>query len=130
MKIIAFVAMSTLIFAAGCDKKDAGMNPPAADNTKVNERDRNKTVTPLDQGNGSAELETTQKIRQALMADDTLSQDAKNAKVITNAGVVTLRGPVKSDAEKAAIDAIARRYAGTNRVDNQLDVKMVEGQSP
>lgn len=127
MNKIAFVAVAALLLNAGCEKKSTD-NPPAADNTKMNERDRSKSVTPLDQGNNTNDLDTTQKIRQALMSDDTLSQDAKNAKVITASGVITLRGPVKNDAEKAAIDAIARRFSGSNRVDNQLETTKMEGE--
>jgi len=44
-------------------------------------------------------------------------------KIITNQGVVTLRGPVSTEAEKKSIDAKARAAAGQNRVDNQLDVQ-------
>jgi osmotically-inducible protein OsmY len=47
---------------------------------------------------------------------------AKNVKIITNEGVVTLRGPVKTSEEKAQIAAIAQRVAGVKRVDNQLEL--------
>jgi osmotically-inducible protein OsmY len=47
---------------------------------------------------------------------------ARNAKVITANGVVLLRGPVKSDAERDSLEAKARKLAGTNRVENHLDV--------
>lgn len=112
---------SVALLSASCDKKDEGAHP-SADNTKVNERDKGKTVTPIDQGNSQPDLDTTQKIRQALTSNDTLSTDAKNVKVITNGGVITLRGPVKSDAEKTTIEGIAKQNAGSNRVDSQLEV--------
>ena len=44
-------------------------------------------------------------------------------KIITVAGKVTLRGPVKSDAEKATIEAKTKAAAGVTEVDNQLEVK-------
>lgn len=95
--------------------------PP--DNTKVNERDRNAAAqTPIDQGNNETDLKITQQIRQAVMANDSLSFTAKNVKIITNGGRVTLRGPVKTVAERDAIDAAARKVAGT-QVDNQIEVK-------
>jgi hyperosmotically inducible protein len=123
----AFIALTALALAfGGCEKK-ASDEGHQADNTKQNERDKNKSVTPFDQGNSQADLDTTQSIRKALMADDTLSQDAKNIKVVTNNGVVALRGAVKSDAERSTVDSIARRYAGANRVDNQVDVARPEG---
>jgi len=105
------------------DVLDPSRFPKDADNTGTNVRDRSgETLTPLDQGNGEADLTLTQSIRKAIVADDDLSMNAKNVKVITRDGVVTLRGPVSSQAERARVELIARREAGTARVDNQLEV--------
>ena len=95
------------------------------DNTATNERDRSgETKTSGDQSNSSADLKTTQAIRQALMKDGELSTTAKNIKVITANGQVTLRGPVKTAQEKAKIDQIARSAAGaTARSTINSDVK-------
>jgi len=94
-----------------------------ADNTAVNERDRSsKTLTPMDQGSSEADRNTTMQIRQALMRDKTLSFTAKNVKVITINGKVTLRGTVKRDAERTAIDNAARNVAGSSQVESQLEV--------
>ena len=94
------------------------------DNTKVNERDTNSAaLTPGDQGNNQTDLKITQQIRQAVMADGALSFTAKNVKIITQNGKVTLRGPVKSEDERSRIEAAARKVAGTAQVDNQLEVK-------
>jgi len=96
----------------------------APDNTKVNERDRNDAaLTPMDQSNAKTDLKITQQIRQAVMADSTLSFSAKNVKIITQGGKVTLRGPVKSEQERSNIEAAARKVAGVAEVDNQLEVK-------
>ena len=57
------------------------------------------------------------------MGDETLSFTAKNVKIITSNGKVTLRGPVNSASERATIDNFARRIAGERAVDNQLEVK-------
>ena len=57
------------------------------------------------------------------MDDDTLSTNAHNVKIITVDGVVTLRGPVKSAAEKAAVADKAHKTAGVVRVDNQIEVE-------
>jgi osmotically-inducible protein OsmY len=87
-------------------------------------RDRNEGAkTPLDQGNNERDLRITQQIRKAVTDDAQLSFDARNVKIITQDSVVTLRGPVESDVEKAAIAEKAQRVAGVARVDNQLDVK-------
>src|SRR5204862_6919505 len=82
------------------DDKDA-YNKTAPDNTAVNDRDRkDATLTPEDQGNNASDLGTTQRVRQAIMDADALTMGEKNVKVITVDGVVTLRGPVESDASK------------------------------
>jgi hyperosmotically inducible periplasmic protein len=94
------------------------------DNTAINERDRSReTQTSGDQSNSSADLKITQAIRQSLMKDSELSTTAKNIKIITNNGQVTLRGPVKNVQEKAKIDQLAKSAAGGAKIDDQLDVK-------
>jgi len=93
------------------------------DNTAINERDRsNDTQTSGDQSNSSADLKITQAIRQALMKDGELSTSAKNIKVITENGQVTLRGPVKTVQEKAKVDQLAKSAAGGAPIVDQLDV--------
>ena len=57
------------------------------------------------------------------MKDGSLSFTAKNVKIITINGKVTLRGPVKTDQERAAIEAAAKQVAGATQVDNQIEVK-------
>lgn len=108
-------------------KPDATSPPDNAtqpDNTKVNKRDRDSNaLTPMDQGNGESDLKLTQAIRRAVMADKSLSFTAKNVKIITKDGKVTLRGPVKTAEERAAIEADARNAAGAAAIDNQIEVK-------
>jgi hyperosmotically inducible protein len=95
-----------------------------ADNSGKNERDRgDQTMTPADQGGSAADREVTANIRKAIVADDGLSMNAHNVKVITKDGVVTLRGPVKSAAEKTDVAAKAHKVAGVKRVDNQLEIE-------
>jgi len=94
-----------------------------ADNTGTNVRDRDGgTLTAGDQGNSPEDLAITQEIRKALVADDSLSTNAHNVKVITTGGIVTLRGPVNTAAEKTRVFETAQRVAGVKRVDNQLEV--------
>jgi len=92
-------------------------------NTAVNERDRNQAnPTPTDQSMSEQDTKLTQSIRQLIMDDEALSMAAKNIKIIAIDGRVTLRGPVKSEAEKAAIAAKAEQVAGPSQVDNQLEI--------
>jgi len=117
--LLALACLSALSVAAL-----AGDEKAKSDNTATNERDRSgETKTSGDQSNSSADIKTTQAIRQALMKDGELSTTAKNIKVITANGHVTLRGPVKTTQEKAKIDQLAKSAAGGAQIDNQLDVK-------
>ena len=96
-----------------------------ADNTVKNVRDRgDRTLTPLDQGNSRADVDRTSQIRKEIMASKSMSLNAKNVKIITKDGQVTLRGPVNTAEEKRLIGEIANKIARSENVDNQLDVKL------
>jgi hyperosmotically inducible protein len=117
--LLVLTCLSTVSLAAM-----AADDKTKPDNTAINERDRSReTQTSGDQSNSSADLKITQAIRQALMKDSELSTTAKNVKIITDNGQVTLRGPVKNAQEKAKIDQLARSAAGGAKIDDQLDVK-------
>jgi len=93
------------------------------DNTGRNERDQSSaTVTPEDQSSKPADVELTRRIREAVVADQSLSTNAHNIKIITINGRVTLRGPVASDKERAKIVATAEHLAGTTKVDSHLEI--------
>jgi hyperosmotically inducible protein len=93
------------------------------DNTKVNARDRTSTSKTADrQSNSKADLDLTQKIRRAIVDDKSLSVYAHNVKVISRDGHVTLKGPVHTRDEKAALEAKATEIAGTGNVTNQISV--------
>ena len=94
------------------------------DNTARNVRDRDeRTLTPLDQGNSQADMDTTAQIRKEIIAGKNMSMNARNVKIITMNGRVTLRGPVNTAEEKRLIGEIADRIARPENVDNQLEVK-------
>jgi len=114
----------------GCSKNDVSRNDQpsqtatvAADNSGLNVRDRDDaTKTSGDQSESEADRTITQNVRQAVVADDSVSTNGKNVKIITVDGTVTLRGPVKSEKEKTNIGAKAQQIAGVRRVDNQLEI--------
>ena len=56
------------------------------------------------------------------MADKSLSSYAHNVKVITTNGSVTLKGPVRTDEEKSAIEAKATEVAGAGNVTSELTI--------
>ena len=98
--------------------------PKDADNTARNVRDRDdRTATPMDQGGSEGDRTITAEIRKQITDNDGLSTNAKNVKIITQDGVVTLRGPVKNAQEKTTVAGIARKAAGVKRVDDQLEVE-------
>jgi osmotically-inducible protein OsmY len=130
--LLVCATLCLFLLLAGCGKQSARSETdtatartPDADNTARNVRDRaDATLTPGDQGTTPADRETTQKIRKALAMDATgYSATAKNVKIITVNGKVTLRGPVKTEAEKTGIVSMAKTVAGEGNVDDQLEVK-------
>jgi osmotically-inducible protein OsmY len=78
----------------------------------------------MDQGGDESDRKITADIRKRVM-DAKLSVDAQNAKIVTQGGRVTLRGPVSTQAEKDTIGRIAGEVAGVTNVDNQLEVAVV-----
>jgi len=95
-----------------------------ADNTTVNQRDRNPNEPTADQQkNTPSDRDITKQIREAIVKDKSLSTYAHNVKIITQNGQVTLKGPVRSDEEKRAIEAKATEIVGENKVTNELDIK-------
>ena len=121
------ILITTVSACSSGEKKEPETAPAstaAADNTAVNDRDSTgASVTPGDQGTSASDLDITAKIRQAIVDDKSLSVNAHNVKIITNTGLVTLRGPVKSEQEKSSIEAKAKQVAGVTRVDNQIDIE-------
>jgi osmotically-inducible protein OsmY len=114
----------TLLFASACSLSAIAEENPAADNTAKNERDRSgETQTSGDQSNSAEDVKITAAIRRAIVAEKSLSITAKNVKIITADGMVTLRGPVNSAEEKAMIAKLAHAAAGEAKIDNQLEVK-------
>ena len=96
---------------------------PAADNTKNNKGDQSRARRrPIKQKMNPADRDLTKKIRAALHDDTSLSTYAHNIKIISQDGKVTLKGPVRSDDEKSAVEAKATEVAGQGNVTNQLTV--------
>lgn len=110
----------------------AGAQTPA-DNTKVNQRDRDKTGPTAEQQKGDkSDRELARQVRRALVKDKSLSTYAHNVKVIAQNGVVTLKGPVRSDQEKQAVEAKAAEAAGgADKVKSEIEVSSKEaGEKP
>ncbi|MFI3154622.1 MAG: BON domain-containing protein [Methylococcaceae bacterium] len=96
----------------------------ALDNTERNVRDKHDTyLTPEDQKENESDINITANIRKAVVADKSLSVNARNAKIITRNGIVTLRGAVESETESMKLQYITLQTPGAVQVDNQLEIK-------
>jgi hyperosmotically inducible periplasmic protein len=119
------VAISAIGITSAADKDtgnkgDAGAVQP--DNSRVNKEDRSKGALTADQQKENpADRKMTQQIRRAIVKDKSLSTYAHNVKIITHNGVVTLKGAVRTDAEKAKVEQIASGVAA-GKVTNELTV--------
>ena len=94
------------------------------DNTKANKRDQDagsQQSTPQNATATKADLETLRKIRRSITSEKTLSTYAQNVKVTVKNGVTTLRGPVRSNEEKARIEELAKAN-GASSVINELEI--------
>ena len=110
--------------SAGDNTAVASAAPAAAmgtapDNTKMN---KGQGLTADQSKNNSSDLDITRRIRRSIMKDSTLSTYAHNVKVIVLHGSVTLKGPVATEAEKAAVESKATAVAGSGNVTNQITV--------
>jgi hyperosmotically inducible periplasmic protein len=118
-------AFGALLLSAACSvvtlSATAQQTPP--DNTKVNKADRAKgAVTADQQKENAADRELAKKIRQAVVADKSLSTYAHNVKIVAQNGQVTVKGPVRSELEKTTIAAKATEIAGAGKVTNEMTV--------
>ncbi len=69
-----------------------------------------------------ADRQLMQKIRKAVVSDKTLSTSAHNVNITSQDGAVTLKGTVKSEDEKTAIENKATEIAGQGKVTDELTV--------
>jgi len=123
------MAKKTLLFMALIVSAVFLVNIPGAclaqpaDNTKINKRDASpKELTADQQGETKEDREITQKIRQAVVDDKSLSTYAHNVKIITVGGMVTLKGPVRSEEEKRVIEEKAAQIAGKGKIKSEIDI--------
>jgi len=90
------------------------------DNTKTN---KGEQPTAGQAKNNASDKDVMQNIRKAIVSDKDLSTYAHNVKVIAKDGKVILKGPVRSEEEKAAIESKAVEVAGAGNVINELTIK-------
>lgn len=118
---VAALVGSTMMAAPG-PRQDNGQQT-APDNSKTNKRDRDKSSPTADrQKMNPTDRDLTKRIRSAITDDKSLSTYAHNIKIVAQDGKVTLKGPVRSEEEKSAIETKATEVAGAGNVMNQLEV--------
>jgi hyperosmotically inducible protein len=116
--------LTLFLFASTVFVVGQNASAPQPDNTKVNKQDRNTGEATADQQKmNPADRAFSQKIRKAIVADKSLSTYAHNVKIISQNGLVTLKGPVKSEDEKRAVMEKAVAIAGADKVADQISVK-------
>ena len=120
---VSFLTFATFLFVAPCIM-NAQASGAQADNTKVNKRDRKSSAVTADQQKETdTDRQTSANIRRALMDSKDLSTYAHNVKIITQNGMVTLKGPVRSQEEKKTVEAKAIEIAGAGKVKSMISVK-------
>jgi hypothetical protein len=83
---------------------------------------RETGITALDQSEAPDDLETTRRIRQAVIQDDSLSFKSKNVTIVTHGNRVVLTGPVNTRAEADRIKAIAQSIT-PYRIEDRLEIR-------
>jgi osmotically-inducible protein OsmY len=121
-------ALATLVLpamlATGSVVWAQSATPTAPNDSGINVRDRDAgAMTAGQQSNDKRDIKLTRQIRRAVEKDDALSTVAHNVKIVSVNGMVTLRGPVKTEQEKDAIGSKAQMFAGSDKVDSQLEVE-------
>ena len=123
----AVIVASGIIFQPLVGITDSSPPRTEADNSGKNVRDRQPAAVTADQqGWSDRDTDVTRKIRQNIVARSELSSYAHNVKVIAIDGVVTLKGPVRSEAEVDAIRQIAEAVVGPGKVRNEMQVAKSE----
>jgi len=134
LKLACKVALATALLCSlglWAQETGQGSQSTAPDNTKMNRDERNSGQTADQQKENQTDRELARQIRRAITQDKSLSSYAHNVKIIAQGGTVTLKGPVKSEEEKAAIEKKATEVmGGTAKVQNELEVAGDNGQKP
>jgi hyperosmotically inducible periplasmic protein len=114
---VAALALTLLITCASF-----GQDQQTTSDNSANNKTHSQTAD--QQSSATSDRMLTKKIRQSLIADKSLSTYGHNVKIITQNGVVTLKGPVQSEEEKQTIASKAAEIAGgPDKVTDQLSIK-------
>jgi osmotically-inducible protein OsmY len=71
-----------------------------------------------------ADTHVTQRIRDSVRRNKSLSSQARNVQIVAQGGKVTLRGLVQSEDERNAFQAEAVAVVGNRNVSNQIEIAL------
>jgi len=120
MKNIMYAALAGVVLMS-CMKNEQASTTPPSFQTQTDRADNAADRHQAESG-PYADENVVQILRRSLSADKSLPTNGKRIKLIVSDGTLTLRGLVRSEQEKVAIGAMARQYAGSKYIDNQLEV--------
>jgi hyperosmotically inducible protein len=115
-KWVGVLALSAALSMSSMQAQDQPVKP---DNTGTN---RNGGQTADQQTMTKADRQLAAQIRKTINDDKSLSTYAHNSKIMVQGGTVTLRGPVRTEEERQAIEAKAKGIDGVTTVNNELTV--------
>ena len=123
LQLVAVSMLASTFLISNC-AFGQDQSSPTATSPDNSARNKSHMTTADQQSETASDRVLTQKIRKSIIADKSLSTYGHNEKIITKDGAVTLKGPVRSDAEKQSIgDKAAEVAGGADKVNNQLTVK-------
>ncbi len=114
-KILALAVVSAFTCASFAQQ-------PLQKTTVVKKTVQGKTAQ--DQGMNAKDTELTRSIRERIVADRNLSMRAKNVTIISQNGLVTLKGAVANNQEQTRVEEIAKNVSGTQSVVNKTEVSI------
>ena len=133
IQLLAVFAASTVLFAAGCDQRNADRNASTTGSTPSTASTTSTTPATTSPSSMAANTPSTSmaaavddatittKVKAAVMAEPNLKTSDIN--VDTKDGVVTLAGTVNSQDEKQKANSAAQSVQGVKSVSDQLVVK-------
>jgi hyperosmotically inducible protein len=100
----------------------------AADTQAAQQPARPAAAAPAEQAPASPDADLVARIRKSIADDKALANYAQTLKIIASDGLVSLKGPVRSEADKKALGEKADQIAGAKNVMNNLIVTADAGQ--
>lgn len=128
MQHLSRMLLATLAGLAACDLDQQGTEPDpsegAATEVQPGVGDDGVAAVPADnpapaQAQNATDVDITAEVRRQVRDQPGLSVDAANVTIMTEGGVVTLRGRVGSAEEKDALVRIASGVHGVTRVQDE-----------